>query len=72
MPNNDITTTRKALIDDLRKHCEGYTQQQIADESGLHRTNVNRVLSGRYPPSIDVLLKIAKAVGVRINLTKDT
>jgi transcriptional regulator with XRE-family HTH domain len=72
MPKPDITTTRKALIDTLRKHCEGFTQQEIADKSGLHRTNVNRVLSGRYPPNIDVLLKIARAVDAEISIAKRT
>jgi transcriptional regulator with XRE-family HTH domain len=67
MPN-PIETTRKALVDTIRQHAErqGITQGEIASRSGLQRTNVNRVLSGRYPPTIDVLLKIVDAVGAEL------
>ena len=68
---NPIETTRKALVDTIRQHAErqGSTQGEIAARSGLQRANVNRVLSGRYPPNLDTLIKIVDAVNARIEIT---
>ncbi len=48
---------------------KGITQEQIAEDTGFIRTNINRVLSGKHSPTLDVLIKIADAVGYDIALT---
>lgn len=40
------------------------THQQIADDSDLHRSNVTRMFSLNYCPSLENFLKVAKAVKV--------
>jgi transcriptional regulator with XRE-family HTH domain len=43
---------------------KGLTQQQIADASGLMRSNVNRLFALKFPPNIKTFLSVAQAVGV--------
>ncbi|PXX96918.1 hypothetical protein DF185_19960 [Marinifilum breve] len=43
---------------------KGITQQQIADETGLQRSNVSRMFSLKYCPSMSNFLAIAKAIKV--------
>lgn len=43
---------------------KGITQQQIADETGLIRSNVSRFFSLKYKPTLDTFLQVAKSVGV--------
>ena len=40
------------------------THQQIADDCKLHRSNVSRMFSLNYCPSLENFLKVAKAVKV--------
>ncbi len=51
----------------LRKE-KGLTQQDIADRTGMHRTNVVRIESGRNLPTIENLVKLGHAVGVELRL----
>jgi transcriptional regulator with XRE-family HTH domain len=51
----------------LLKHtaeAKGITQQQIADRTGLLQSNVSRLFSCRYCPSLDIFLALANAIGV--------
>lgn len=43
---------------------KGITQQQIADETGLHQSSVARFFRAKFKPRLDVFLEIAKAVKV--------
>lgn len=43
---------------------KGITQQQIADETGLHQSSVARFFQAKFKPGLDVFLEIAKAVNV--------
>lgn len=43
---------------------KGITHQQIADNTGLIRSNITRFFFLKYKPGLDIFLKIAKAVGV--------
>lgn len=45
----------------LRKK-KGITQQQIAELTGMQRTNIVRIESGRYSPTIEVLVKACSSV----------
>lgn len=43
------------------------TQQQLAEKAGLHLTYVGHLELGRYHPTVFVLWKISKALGVSMN-----
>lgn len=45
---------------------EGFTQQQVADRSGILRPIVARMEAGRHLQSLDVLMRYADAIGVRL------
>lgn len=45
----------------------GWTQQQLADESGLSLVTIGRIEAGmRKNPDLDTRKKLAKALGVEI------
>jgi transcriptional regulator with XRE-family HTH domain len=60
----------KLLLSFIRKIAKekGMTEKDIALNSGFIQPNVNRMLSGKYMPSLDNFLKLGEAVGVRIEL----
>lgn len=54
-------------IAQLRKE-QGMTQQQLADKCGILRPNIARIENGRYGITLDVLARIAQALGKTIDL----
>ncbi len=46
------------------------TQQELADLSGTQKSNISRMESGTYNPTLDFLVKIAESLGreVRVDL----
>ena len=53
-----------ALIAQMRKKA-GLTQRQLASMTGIDQSNIARIEKGRYSASLDVLLKIEKALGIK-------
>lgn len=51
----------------LRKQ-RGITQQEIADRTGMMRTNIVRIESGKYVPTIEVLVKLAAALDMELEV----
>lgn len=51
----------------LRKE-RGITQQEIANRTGIKRTNVARIESGRNAPTIEVLVKLAAALDMELEI----
>ena len=45
---------------------KGYTQQQLADKTGLKQSNVARVEQGRYNVGLDILQSIADALNADV------
>lgn len=45
---------------------KGITHQDIADNTGLQRSNVSRIFSLRYCPGLDIALKLAGALGLNM------
>lgn len=60
----------KLLVLILKEIAEnkGISHQQIADETGLVRSNVTRFLGGKYNPSLGMFIKVAKALDVNLKL----
>lgn len=50
----------------LRKE-QGYTQQSLADKISIHVSQIKRYESGTAQPTLDTLVKIAKALHVSLD-----
>lgn len=69
MKNNKTQSNEqhwKLLVLLLRKVAEskGISQQEIANRTGMLRTNVNRVFQLKYCPKLDTFILIANAIGI--------
>ena len=49
-----------------RARQSGMTIDSIADESGVNRATIYRILKNEVHPKIDVIMKIANACGVQL------
>ncbi len=47
------------------------TQQSLADLSGTKKSNISRMESGNYNPSLDFLVKVAESMGKQISVHLD-
>lgn len=50
-------------VRELRQAGAGMTQQQLAEAVGVSRQTIIAIESGRYSPSLEVALKLARAFG---------
>ena len=55
----------KALIEERKR--QGLTQQEVADITGMKAPNVTRIESRKFTPTLDVLVRYAKAVGKELH-----
>ncbi|WP_368489729.1 helix-turn-helix transcriptional regulator [Clostridium sp. BJN0013] len=56
----------KQIIEE--RNAQHLTQKQFADKVGIRQSNISRLESGNYNPSIDFLQKIAKALGKDLHI----
>ncbi len=42
----------------------GLTQEQVAERSGVHATEVSRIEAGKRDPRVSTMERLAKALGV--------
>ena len=61
----DVSKAVGKRIRDLRKK-KGWSQEQLADESEMHRTYMWGIEQGRRNPSLRHLTRIADALGVEL------
>ena len=54
-------------IKDVRKE-QGMTQESLAELVGTKKSNISRLESGRYNPSLDFLVKVARGLGKQIQV----
>lgn len=47
------------------------TQQTLADAAGTKKSNISRMESGKYNPSLDFLVKVAGCMGKQLNIHID-
>jgi len=56
----------------LRKN-QGWSQAQLAEQIGSHLSHINRIETGKYNPSLDVVQRLASVFDVSIDyLVSDT
>ena len=62
--------TRQEVADKLRmmRGDEGMTQEHLASLIGTKKSNIWRLESGRYNPSLDFLVKVAEGLGKQIQV----
>ena len=53
-------------ISELR-HERGMTQRELADLTGIKREHISRLEAGKYSVGLDILTKVAKALGTEID-----
>ena len=46
----------------------GMTQAELAKRVGTQKSNISRLESGNYNPSLDFLAKVAEALGKNLNV----
>lgn len=71
MTKKQLSDNRALLgqqLTDIRKE-RGLTQQQVADASGMQRPHIARIEAGKYNVGIDILAKVAAALGCSIEVT---
>ncbi len=65
--NEDIRETVVSQLRTLRKE-QGMTQEHLAELVGTKKSNISRLESGRYNPSLDFLIKVADGLGKQITV----
>ena len=56
----------KNKLDELRK-LKGLTQEEFAKELRVSRQTISAIENGKYNPSLDLCIRIAKALGTDLN-----
>lgn len=62
----EFTKRLSERLKEVRKS-KKLTQQELAEKAGLHLTYVGHLELGKYHPTVFVMWKISKALGVSIN-----
>lgn len=44
------------------------TQEMLAERAGTKKSNISRLESGKYNPSLDLLIRVASCLGKRIHI----
>ena len=47
---------------------QGLTQAELAKKAGVPRSNITRFESGNYNPSLELLVRIAAALGMTLQM----
>jgi len=64
---------RQSIATELRDARLGLhmTQQTLADRAGTKKSNISRMESGKYNPSLDFLVKVAECMGKSLDIHID-
>ena len=46
----------------------GFTQQEVAEVSGVKRPNIARLEGGKHSPTVDMLARVADSMGMYLEL----
>ena len=66
--NQDIRTEFAKQMREIRLS-QNLTQQVLADRVGTKKSNISRMESGRYNPSLDFMVRVADCMGKHISIT---
>lgn len=47
---------------------QNMTQEELAKRVGTQKSNISRLESGNYNPTLDMLIRVATALGKKINI----
>ena len=67
---NEGDDTRREVARQLKemRRAQGMTQESLAELVGTKKSNISRLESGRYNPSLDFLVKVAKGLGKQLQI----
>ena len=63
----DTRTRIGQRLQEARK-AKGMTQQDVADKSGVTRTTVSKIEAGRFNAGVDIVDKLARAMGASLDI----
>jgi len=68
--SDDVVKKRQAIISKIAQVRleKGFSQTQLAKLTGMHRSNICRIESGRQNISIDTLIRVFDALGKDISI----
>ena len=55
------------MIRELRQN-KGLTQQELAELSGMNRTTIGKIESGKFNASIDLISKLIEPLGAELDI----
>lgn len=61
---------RYEVVEQLKhaRKAQNMTQEVLAERVGTKKSNISRLESGRYNPSLDFLIKVAECLGKQITI----
>ena len=64
-------STRQSVIEQYVqcRKAQGITQAELARRTGIPRSNITRFESGSYNPSLELLVRIAAALGMELQMS---
>jgi transcriptional regulator with XRE-family HTH domain len=70
MTDNERKLWRRKIIEQItaERTRKGMTQTQLAEMLGTQRSNISRLESGAHSPTLDFLLRVTDALGLRVEL----
>lgn len=70
MGKKTVNSPREEIVRQLKevRKAEGMTQEHLAELVGTKKSNISRLESGRYNPSLDFLVKVADGLGKQISV----
>lgn len=62
--------TRQELVDQIIKcrKAKKITQADISEATGIQRPNISRFESGKYNPTLDMIVRIADSIGLEVEI----
>ena len=66
----EALAARQSIATELRdtRHQLNMTQESLAQLVGTKKSNISRMESGKYNPSLDFLVKVAESLGKRVDI----
>ena len=63
-------STRKSVVEQYVqcRKMQGLTRAELAKKAGIPRSNITRFGSGNYNPSLELLVRIAAALGMTLQM----